>query len=625
MKKILSLLLATSLILSACQSKTLENTQEESSLSKKVYVAVENDNQVAVVDPVSGMVTKRIDLSGMPHNVQVSPDGATVWVTVNAMEEGEAEMHSSEDSLGTEDQLVVISTETDTIIQQIDLGADLHLAHVVLSPDSAWAYTNAQEANKVFIVNAQTYTFEKTIELPEGAEPHGLRLDPEGNLAYLALMGAKGMGILNLETEAFEVIDFGDAVVQTGVTPDGKYAFASLYSTKQLGIYNIETKETSTVPLPDAKGPVQVYSTPDSRYVYVADQGYYFDQPTSDKVYKIDLESKTVVATIVAGEGPHGVALSSDVSEAYITNIVSGDLSIINTETDQVIKTIDIGEAPNGVTVWESGIREPSVSLTPVDSISHPHGLAVDIKDSNKVYVATHEGLLLLQNEQDLYRIGESTNDLMGFTIDALDSKTFYSSGHPSYGGNIGFQKTVDGGKTWEKISDGINGPVDFHTMTVSPVDSNIVYGLFSGQIQKSTDGGKSWTLLNNQPEKIIALVADVADVKRAYATTQQGIWMSTDGGENWSVLSDQLKSSIVISMVQNPKDGTQMLSFSDTLGLASSSDGGKTWTSIMGTPNAVLYFIAFSASNPQMVYAIDENNQVYKSEDSGLTWEKIY
>lgn len=625
MKKILSLLLGTALILSACQSQNTDTVQEESSLDKKVYVAVENDNEIAVVDPSSGIVLKRVELPGMPHNVQVSPDGETVWVTVNTMEEGEDDMHSNESSLDTEDQLVVISTKTDEITQQVDLGSDLHLAHVVLSPDSAWAYANAQEGNKVFIVNTQTFTLEKTVDLPEGSEPHGLRLDPEGNFAYIALMGTKGMGILNLETEALEVIDFRDAVVQTGVTPDGKYAFGSMYSTKQLGIYNIETKETSTVLLPDAKGPVQVYPTPDSRYVYIADQGYYFDQPTSDKVYKVDLESQEVVSTIIAGEGPHGVAISKDGSEVYITNIVSGDLSIIDTKTDQVTKTIEIGEAPNGVSVWEGEASESSVSLTPVNSISHPHGLAVDIEDPNKLYIATHEGLLLLKDEKDLYRIGGTTNDLMGFTVDAKNPTTFYSSGHPSYGGNIGFQKTIDGGETWEKISDGINGPVDFHTMTVSPVDSNIIYGLFSGQIQKSTDGGTTWMLLDKQPEKIIALVADVADVKTVYASTQQGIWMSSDGGENWESLSTSLEASIVISMSQNPKDRNQILSFSDTLGLASSNDGGKTWASLAGAPNAVLYFIAFSTSNPQMVYAIDENNQVYKSENSGLTWEKIY
>lgn len=612
MKKIFSLLLGTALILSACQSQNRDTPQEESSLDKKVYVAVENDNEVAVVDPSSGLVFKRIELSGMPHNIQVSPDGETVWVTVNEMgsEEG---------------QLIVISVETEQIIETITLGTDLHLAHIVLSPDKQWAYATAQEGDEIFVVNTKTYTLEKTIELPAGAEPHGLRLNADGSLAYIALMGAKGMGILNLETEGFEIINFEDSVVQTGVTLDGKWAFASLYFTKELGLYNVETKTINRVALPDAKGPVQVYATPDSRYVYLADQGFYFDQPTNDKVYKVDLESQEVVATITAGEGPHGVAISKDGSQAYVTNIVSGDLSIIDTKTDQVIKTIDIGEAPNGVSVWERDISEPSVSLTPIDSISHPHGLAVDIEDPNQLYIATHKGLLLLKDGKDLYRIGETTNDLMGFTVDAKDSNVFYSSGHPSSGGNMGFQKTMDGGETWKKVSDGLSGPVDFHTMTVSRVNSSIVYGLFMGQIQKSIDGGKAWSFLENQPEKIIALVADTAKENTIYASTQQGVWSSTDGGETWSLLSEQLASSIVIALAQNPKEENKLLSFSDTLGLASSSDGGVTWTSVAASPNTVLYFIAFSTSSSGLVYAIDENNQIHKSQDSGLTWQKIY
>ncbi len=628
MKKNLLLLLGTALLLTGCQSNTLNEPDQESSLDKKVYVAVENDNEVSVVDPTSGIVLKRVELPGMPHNVQVSPDGETVWVTVNAMGEEEGkkeEMHSSESNLAEEDQLIVISTETEQVIQTIKLGTDLHLAHVVLSPDNQWAYAAAQEEGEIFIVNAKTYTLEKTIELPEGAEPHGLRLNTDGSLAYIALMGSKGMGILNLGTEAFEIVNFEDAVVQTGVTLDGKWAFASLYSTKQLGLYNVATKTVSKVALPEAKGPVQVYATPDSRYVYVADQGFYFDQPTSDKVYKVDLESQEVVETIIAGEGPHGVAISKDGSQVYITNIVSGDLSIIDTKTDQVIKTIEVGEAPNGVSVWERETSEASVSLTEVDGISHSHGIAVAIDDPSKLYIATHEGLLVLENDKDLYRIGTTTHDLMGFTINSKDPLTFYASGHPSFGGNSGFQKTTDGGETWNKVSDGIDGPVDFHAMTVSPVNANIVYGYFYSKIQKSIDGGKTWSLFTNQPESIFSLVADSVDDQTLYANTKQGIWMSKDGGETWTILSGDLVSSAVLTLVQNPQDANQMLSFSDTFGLASSSDAGKTWTSVSGTPNAIFYFMTYSSADPKFVYAIDENNKIHKSEDSGLNWQKIY
>lgn len=263
--------------------------------------------------------------------------------------------------------------------------------------------------------------------------------------------------------------------------------------------------------------------------------------------------------------------------------------------------------------------------LNPVESFTHPHGIAVAIDDTNKLYIATHEGLLVLENEKDLYRIGSTTHDLMGFTLDSKDSLTFYASGHPSFGGNSGFQKTTDGGETWNKVSDGIDGPVDFHAMTVSPVNSDIVYGYFYAKIQKSIDGGKTWSLLTSQPESIFSLVADRVDEKTVYANTKQGTWISQDGGETWGVLSQDLASSTVLTLVQNPQDVNQMLSFSDTLSLASSSDSGKTWTSVPGAPNAIFYFMTYSSTDPKFVYAIDENNKIYKSDDSGLNWQKIY
>ena len=38
--------------------------------------------------------------------------------------------------------------------------------------------------------------------------------------------------------------------------------------------------------------------------------------------------------------------------------------------------------------------------LTLVDSISHAHGLAVDVADSSKLYIATHYVLYVLMNEK---------------------------------------------------------------------------------------------------------------------------------------------------------------------------------------------------------------------------------
>jgi len=46
----------------------------------------------------------------------------------------------------------------------------------------------------------------------------------------------------------------------------------------------------------------------------------------------------------------------------------------------------------------------------------------------------------------------------------------------------------------WKKVSDGVDGSVDFHTMAVSPVSPNIVYALTQeNKLYKSADVGETW------------------------------------------------------------------------------------------------------------------------------------
>lgn len=118
--------------------------------------------------------------------------------------------------------------------------------------------------------------------------------------------------------------------IQTGITPDGKYALASVYYKPSLAVYEISSAKLSYVDLPeDALGLVQIYPTPDSRFVYAADQGYFFNQYVGKYVYKIDLKGMKVVQTIKSGSAPHGVVVSRDGKFVYVTNSLSNNLSII--------------------------------------------------------------------------------------------------------------------------------------------------------------------------------------------------------------------------------------------------------------------------------------------------------
>jgi YVTN family beta-propeller protein len=351
-------------------SKISSPTETLGELNEKIYVAVEGESKVAVIDPNKKKVIGNINLSKLhdgeylnyaPHNVQVSPDMKTVWVTVNIPHK---ENHSfrfipyifAHEVGGEEpDEVVVIDAIEDKIIKRIPIAPGIHLAHIVLTPDNSFAYVTAQEEGALYRINAKTFEVEKRIAFPKNSQPHGIRISPDGKFAYIAMLERKSLGILDLFSYDFSEIPLDGKAVQAGITPDNKYAMASLYDTEALALYNLVSKELNIIKLPEsAKGPIQMYPTPDSKFIYLADQGYYFGKSEGSKVYKIDVDKKEVVKEIEAGRGPHGVAISSDGERVYVTNLLSGDVSIIDANVDLEIARIKVGKEPNGISVWEN-------------------------------------------------------------------------------------------------------------------------------------------------------------------------------------------------------------------------------------------------------------------------------
>lgn len=273
-------------------------------------------------------------------------------------------------------------------------------------------------------------------------------------------------------------------------------------------------------------------------------------------------------------------------------------------------------------------IKDSSLNnLYPEEVITHGHGLAVDVEDPNKLYIATHHGLLVLLNEKDLYRVGKNKDDYMGFSTHPTQASTVFSSGHSRIGGNIGFQKSEDGGVSWSKVSGGIDGPVDFHAMAVSPVNANLMYGWYHGNLQRSIDQGKTWEIVNHNLLPVY-LAADTQDENVVYAATPQGqgVMVSKDKGATWASLSPELEGGAVSVIASNPQDAKILLTFSEKLGgLGKSIDAGKTWKKVSSDfgVGTVLH-IAFNRINPNIVYALTHENKLYKSSDVGDSWKQI-
>ena len=335
---VIILLLSGTMMISCDNNKKSSTTQ-----TAKVYVANEEGSSVSVIDLQDSLKNTSIDISDsgkmMAHNVQVAPNGKSVWVTAVPM-----------DSTAI-NELVVIDPSTNKIKKRIQLGKELHVAHVVLDNESKYAFVTAKETSQVIQVDATTYEVVKKFDLGMGHSPHGFRY-ANGKL-YVANMDAKSISVINIADGKITDIPLGGVAVQTAVTQDGKFVFASLYDTKEVIRYDLQSGEIKRIPLPaGAQGPIQLYATPDSRLLYVADQGELMERPVSNKVFVIDVANAKVINTITVGSKAHGVVVSKDGTTVYVTNSIDNTVSVIDVATQKVTATIPVGKSPNGISYW---------------------------------------------------------------------------------------------------------------------------------------------------------------------------------------------------------------------------------------------------------------------------------
>ena len=77
----------------------------------------------------------------------------------------------------------------------------------------------------------------------------------------------------------------------------------------------------------------------------------YITNVSSNNVSVIDTSNNTVTTTISVGTNPYGVSVSPDGAKVYVTNNSSNNVSVIRTSDNTVTTTVTVGTYPLGVSV----------------------------------------------------------------------------------------------------------------------------------------------------------------------------------------------------------------------------------------------------------------------------------
>ncbi len=257
-------------------------------------------------------------------------------------------------------------------------------------------------------------------------------------------------------------------------------------------------------------------------------------------------------------------------------------------------------------------------TLSELAGHTHIHGIAVNRAGPAKLLIATHHGLYAV-DEAGTATLVSPVQDYMGFSPDPADPLSYYASGHPPEGGNLGLIATKDGGASWTQISPGLGGPVDFHAMDVSPADPKTIYGAYDG-LQVSRDGGRTWTMAGALPEGLINIAASALVPDRIFAATQTGLFLSADAGASWAPLQ---YAGEPVSVIETGADGA-LFAFVLGRGLVSANERSPgEWTVVSKDfGDAIPLHLAVDPKDGKTIYAATHTHAVLVSEDGGASWQ---
>jgi photosystem II stability/assembly factor-like uncharacterized protein len=266
--------------------------------------------------------------------------------------------------------------------------------------------------------------------------------------------------------------------------------------------------------------------------------------------------------------------------------------------------------------MWQTRAAD-GVPLSQLRQQTHLHGIAVDRSDPSALVLATHHGVWRLDGSGTARLISDNRHDYMGFTAHPADAYTFFASGHPEGGGNLGFIVSRDGGRSWQQLSEGLRGPVDFHAMDVSAADPDVVYGLYGG-VQVSHDGGQSWEMRPPPPADTFALAASSVDADIVYAATRDGVMVSRDGARSWQTAR---YGGQPVSLVETAADGT-IYAYVLGEGLVRAEEPDLDWQPLgNGFGDDIPLHLAVDPTDPQRLYVATREGRVLASADGGRNW----
>ncbi len=288
--------------------------------------------------------------------------------------------------------------------------------------------------------------------------------------------------------------------------------------------------------------------------------------------------------------------------------------------------------------------------------------LAVNPNNPNEFYLAVASGgVWKTTNHGNTFTPifdGYGSYSIGCITIDPNNSNTLWvgtgeNNNQRSVAYGDGVYKSTDGGKSWTNV--GLKNSEHISKIIVNPNNSNEVYVAAYGPlwreggdrgIYKTIDGGKTWERIFFVSDNtgIADLVMDTKNPNILYCAAHQrrrhvftyigggeesAIYKSVDGGKNWKELKSGLPTGKMgrVGLAISPVNSNYIYAIveaeEDKGGFFKSTDKGESWSKQSSYKTSGNYYQEIYCDPKDVNKVFSMNTWLHHTEDGGKTWKK--
>jgi len=426
-----------------------------------------------------------------------------------------------------------------------------------------------REVKSAYVVNGNEVSFK--LARFDSSKP--LVIDPV--LIYSTLLGAGGNDVAN----AIAVDSQGSAYV-TGNTETSNFptTAGAFKSTSTLG--------GAFVSKLDPTGSTLIYST------YLVGEGR-----STGLGIAVDASGNAHITGTTTAENFPIVNGLKTASNFFKTTDAAANWNNLNTGLTGTVHIIAVApNAPN--TIYAAGtegffrstdaggtwIKTPSTGLS---GFSFANDMVVDPTNSSVVYVGDLSGIFKSTDGGNTWsRVGPTVifSSVFSIRFDPSTPTTIYIAARN------GVFKSTDSGSNWTMLNNGLpGGTPTVLAIAIDPTAPLTLYaGTSSNGLFKTTDGGGVWTAMNNgmgggNPTMVTAIAIDPANPATIYTGHGDtpgagGINKSTNGGASWTLLTNGVPNAGVFTLIATP---SAVYAAVNSNGVIKTTNGGSSWTKV--------------------------------------------